>query len=151
MVVTRQSSDSGAAPRPKAPAGLDKMLAPILPPSYEQTLGHAERVELATDRRIRQWNKVSYRLNHWPIWIWVFFIAPGPLTFDLFEHGFDRRLVLWLGAVVVGTGIAGLRGRLPGVEPRPVHHPVHRGQAEPPLPPRLLHLRAGARSSPSRC
>jgi hypothetical protein len=26
---------------------------------------------------------------------------------------------LWLGAVLVGTGIAGLRGRLPGVEPRP--------------------------------
>jgi uncharacterized membrane protein YqjE len=49
----------------------------------------------------------------------VFFIAPGPLTFDLFERGFDARLWLWLGAVVVGTGIAGLRGRLPGVEPRP--------------------------------
>src|SRR5437867_13251424 len=28
-------------------------------------------------------------------------------------------MALWLGAVVVGTGIAGLRGRLPGVEPRP--------------------------------
>ena len=28
-------------------------------------------------------------------------------------------MALWLGAVLVGTGIAGLRGRLPGVEPRP--------------------------------
>ncbi len=117
--MTGQSPDPGAGSRPKAPAGLDKILAPILPPSYEQTLGHAERVELASDRRIRERNTISYRLNHWPIWIWVFFIAPGPLTFDLFEHGFDRRMALWLGAVLVGTGIAGLRGRLPGVEPRP--------------------------------
>jgi hypothetical protein len=92
---------------------------PLLPPSYERQLGHAERIELASDRRIREHNKVSYRLAHWPIWIWVFFIAPGPLTFDLFESGFDARMALWLGAVLVGTGIAGLRGRLPGVEPRP--------------------------------
>lgn len=28
-------------------------------------------------------------------------------------------MALWLGAVLVATGIAGLRGRLPGVEPRP--------------------------------
>jgi hypothetical protein len=114
-----ESSPPTGEPRAKAPSGIEKVLAPILPPSYAQTLGHAERVEIAADRQIRHWNKVSYRLNHWPIWIWVFFIAPGPLTFDLFEHGFDRRLVLWLGAVIVGTGIAGLRGRLPGVEPRP--------------------------------
>lgn len=58
-------------------------------------------------------------MAHWPIWIWVFFIAPGPLTFDLFARGFDYRMASWLGAVLVGTGIAGLRGRLPGVEPRP--------------------------------
>ena len=49
----------------------------------------------------------------------MFFIAPGPLTFDLFERGFDARMALWLGAVLVGTGIAGLRGALPGVEPKP--------------------------------
>jgi hypothetical protein len=91
----------------------------ILPPSYERTLGHAERIELANDRPIRDHNKVSYRLAHWPIWIWVFFIAPGPLTLELFDRGFDSRMALWLGAVLVGTGIAGLRGRLPGVEPRP--------------------------------
>ena len=92
---------------------------PLLPPSYERRHGHAERIELATDRRIRERNTISYRLAHWPIWIWVFFIAPGPLTFDLFERGFDTRLVSWLGLVLLGTGIAGLRGRLPGVEPRP--------------------------------
>lgn len=92
---------------------------PLLPPSYERQLGHAERIELSTDRRIRERNKVTYRLAHWPIWIWVFFIAPGPLTFDLFESGFDRRMALWLGAVLIGTGIAAVRGRLPGVEPKP--------------------------------
>ena len=91
----------------------------LFPPSYERTLGHARRVELAADRKIRERNKVTYRLAHWPIWIWVFFIAPGPLTFDLFERGFDSRMALWLGIVLVGTGIAALRGRLPGVEPRP--------------------------------
>jgi hypothetical protein len=92
---------------------------PLLPPSYERQLGHAERIELAADRRIRERNKATYRLAHWPIWIFVFFIAPGPLTFDLFESGFDLRMALWLGVVLVGTGIAGLRGKLPGVEPRP--------------------------------
>lgn len=91
----------------------------IFPPSYEQSLGFARRVEKASDRRIRERNKISYRVAHWPIWIWVFFIAPGPLTFDLFAHGVDRRMLLWLAVVLVGTGIAGLRGRLPGVEPRP--------------------------------
>jgi hypothetical protein len=92
---------------------------PLLPPSYEQQLGHARRVEFASDRRIRTRNKFTYRLAHWPIWIWVFFIAPGPLTFDLFESGFDRRMVLWLGVVLLGTGIAAWRGRLPGVEAAP--------------------------------
>jgi hypothetical protein len=76
-------------------------------------------VEYASERKIRARNKVHYRLSHWPIWIWVFFIAPGPLTFDLFHRGFDARMAIWLGLVLLGTGIAGLRGRLPGVEPRP--------------------------------
>jgi hypothetical protein len=91
----------------------------LIPPSYERTLGHARRVERADDRAIRAFNKPGYRLAHWPIWIWVFFIAPGPLTFDLFESGFDQRMAIWLTLVLVGTGIAGLRGSLPGVEPRP--------------------------------
>jgi len=76
-------------------------------------------LEYASERRIRERNKLYYRVLHWPIWIFVFFIAPGPLTFDLFERGFDARMAAWLAVVVVGTGIAGLRGKLPGVEPRP--------------------------------
>jgi hypothetical protein len=76
-------------------------------------------VEYASERKIRDRNKLHYRFNHWPIWIFVFFIAPGPLTFDLFERGFDERMAIWLAVVMIGTGIAGLRGSLPGVEPKP--------------------------------
>src|SRR5215208_4110719 len=80
---------------------------------------HARYIELDSERKIRQRNKLYYRFNHWPIWIFVFFIAPGPLTFDLFERGFDQRMLLWLAAVLTATAIAGLRGRLPGCEPAP--------------------------------
>jgi hypothetical protein len=76
-------------------------------------------IELDSTRRIRTRNKLYYRVLHWPIWIFVFFIAPGPLTFDLFERGFDQRLVAWLAVVVAGTGLAGIKGRLPGCEPAP--------------------------------
>ncbi len=64
-------------------------------------------------------NKTYYRVLHWPIWIWVFFLAPGPLTFSLFAHGFGRYNSWWLAAVLIGTAIAGLYGQLPGVEPAP--------------------------------
>ena len=77
------------------------------------------RIELDTERTLRARNKLHYRVNHWPIWIFVFFIAPGPYTFDLFERGFDSRLLTWLTVVLVGTAVAGLRGRLPGCEPAP--------------------------------
>ncbi len=98
---------------------LRDVLGTLMPPSRAVKLGHAERVELDTDRAIRTRNKVSYRLNHWPIWIWTFFLAPGPLTFDLFAHGFDWRMATWLGVVLAGTGLAGYLGKLPGVEPAP--------------------------------
>lgn len=68
---------------------------------------------------MRERNTRFYRLAHWPIWIWVFFLAPGPLTFSLFAHGFSRGNFLWLAAVLLGTGIAALRGKLPGAEPAP--------------------------------
>jgi hypothetical protein len=77
------------------------------------------RVEYAHERRIREWNKPQYRLAHWPIWIWVFFLLPGPLTFRLFARGVGWANAAWLGAVLAGTGAAGVRGRLPGVETRP--------------------------------
>ena len=76
-------------------------------------------MELSTDRKLRERNKISYRFAHWPIWIWVFFIAPGPITFTLFANGGDRQTLLWLLIVLAGTGIAGYFGKLPGVEPAP--------------------------------
>ena len=69
--------------------------------------------------RFRERNTLLYRTAHWPIWIFVFFIVPGPLTFDLFERGFDRRIGAWLLVVVLATGLAALRGRLPGAEAAP--------------------------------
>lgn len=83
---------------------------------------------------MRTRNKGYYRVLHWPIWIWVFFLAPGPLVFSLFAHGFSMANGAWLAMVLVGTGIAGLCGQLPGVEPAPYilrfdedrHNPLYR-------------------------
>jgi len=77
------------------------------------------KVEYAQERKMRTRNTRVYRTCHWPIWIFVFFLAPGPLTFSLFAHGFSLGNSLWLGAVLVGTGIALVRGKVPGGEPGP--------------------------------
>jgi hypothetical protein len=77
------------------------------------------KIEEAGARKIRERNKRHYRAAHWPIWIGVFFLAPGPMTFSLFAHGFSRGNFAWLMVVLIGTGIAGFYGQLPGVEPRP--------------------------------
>jgi hypothetical protein len=82
-------------------------------------MSYTIKVEYAAERKIRERNKAIYRVAHWPIWIWVFFLAPGPLTFDLFARGPKFKNFLWLVFVLIATGIAGLFGRLPGVEPRP--------------------------------
>ncbi|HTU45121.1 MAG TPA: hypothetical protein VMF91_08670 [Bryobacteraceae bacterium] len=79
----------------------------------------AIKIEYAHQRRIRERNKVYYRVLHWPIWIWVFFLAPGPLTFDLFARGPGLRNLAWLLCVLFCTALAGIFGQLPGVEPRP--------------------------------
>ena len=80
---------------------------------------YSGRVEYADARRMRTRNKTYYRFLHWPIWIWVFFLAPGPLTFSLFAHGFSVANSIWLAVVLAGTGIAGFLGQMPGVEPAP--------------------------------
>jgi hypothetical protein len=77
------------------------------------------RLEYASQRRLRERNKLGYRYAHWPIWIVVFYLVPGPATLRLFARGLDPWMGGWLGVVMVGTGIAGLFGQLPGVEPRP--------------------------------
>src|SRR5579875_1205194 len=80
---------------------------------------YAGRVEYAHERRIRQRNKISYRLAHWPIWIWVFGLAPGPLTFRVFAGSAGLANMAWMFGVLAATAAAGIRGQLPGVEPRP--------------------------------
>ena len=80
---------------------------------------YAGKLEYAQARKIRVRNTRLYRLAHWPIWIWVFFLAPGPLAFTLFAHGFGHNNLLWLIAVLIGSGIAALCGQLPGAEPAP--------------------------------
>lgn len=80
---------------------------------------YSGKVEYAHTRKMREANTRLYRLAHWPLWIWVFFLAPGPLTFLLFSHGFGLANLAWLLAVLAGTGLAALRGKLPGAEPRP--------------------------------
>jgi hypothetical protein len=82
-------------------------------------MAYKGKVEYAEERKMRTRNTRLYRSLHWPIWIFVFFLAPGPLTFSLFAHGFSLGNSLWLGAVLVGTGIALVRGKVPGGEPGP--------------------------------
>jgi hypothetical protein len=77
------------------------------------------KVEYAEERKLRARNTRIYRSLHWPIWIFVFFLAPGPLTFTLFAHGFSVGNSLWLAAVLLGTGVALVRGKVPGGEPGP--------------------------------
>lgn len=69
--------------------------------------------------KFRARNKTYYRVLHWPIWIAVFFLAPGPLIFQIFAHGFSRETGSWLILVLLGTALAGFAGQLPGVEPKP--------------------------------
>ncbi len=80
---------------------------------------YSGKLEYADARKMRERNTTLYRLAHWPIWIWVFFLAPGPLTFSLFAHGFGEWNLAWLALVLMGSGVAGVRGRLPGAEPGP--------------------------------
>src|SRR5271168_829866 len=82
-------------------------------------MAYTVKVEYADVRRMRTRNKPWYRVAHWPIWIWVFFLAPGPLTFDLFARGGSVNNMIWLGTVLVLTGIAAFYGQLPGSEPAP--------------------------------
>lgn len=75
----------------------------------------------------RRRNKTYYRILHLPIWIWVFFVLPGRLTFDLYSHGPDTRHWWCLGTVAAVCAWRGFLGRLPGVEPAPyiTHYGVH--------------------------
>jgi hypothetical protein len=80
---------------------------------------YGSRVEYAVTRKVRERNTIRYRVLHWPVWAWVYFLLPGPLIANLFHRGFDGRLAAWTGCVLAGTGVAAFFGRLPGTETRP--------------------------------
>ncbi|HEY9127290.1 MAG TPA: hypothetical protein VIM62_09205 [Acidobacteriaceae bacterium] len=82
-------------------------------------MAYSGRVEYAHERKIRARNTVRYRFAHLPLWIFVFFLAPGPLTFSLFAHGFTLPNGAWLLTVIIGVCIAGYYGQAPGCEPAP--------------------------------
>jgi hypothetical protein len=84
----------------------------------------------------RERNKTYYRILHAPIWIWVFFVLPGNLTYDFYLHGPDRRHGLWLAIVVAVCIWRGLAGRLPGAEPQPYIR--YYGSSQPNLPYRVV-------------
>ncbi len=84
----------------------------------------------------RERNKPYYRVLHLPIWLWVFFILPGHLTYDLYVRGPDRRHALWLLLVLAVCIWRGLAGRLPGVEPEP--YVTHYGADKPNVPYRVV-------------
>jgi hypothetical protein len=85
----------------------------IAPPPY------GNRVEFAVTRKVRERNTFTYRVLHWPVWAWVYFLLPGPLIANLFHRGFDARIGAWIGCVLAATGIAAFLGKLPGTETRP--------------------------------
>ena len=80
---------------------------------------YGNRVEYAVTRKVRERNTTVYRLSHWPVWAWVYFLVPGPLIANLFHHGPDRTIGIWLALVIAGTGFATYLGKLPGTETRP--------------------------------
>ncbi len=84
----------------------------------------------------REKNKRYYRALHVPIWLWVFFVLPGNLTYALYLHGPDRRHAMWLAVVIAVCAWRGLCGRLPGVEPKP--YITHYGVDLPNLPYRVV-------------
>src|SRR5438093_12775372 len=84
----------------------------------------------------RERNKNYYRLLHWPIWIWVFFILPGHLTYALYLRGPDRRHAIWLAVVALICAWQGIAGCLPGVETRP--YVTHFGIDQANLPYRVV-------------
>ena len=83
----------------------------------------------------RERNKPHYRALHVPLWVWVFFILPGHLTYALYAKGPDSRHLYWFVAVLIVCAWRGHAGRLPGCEFQP--YVTHYGVSQPNLPYRV--------------
>jgi len=115
------------------PVSVDEAAAPDQPRGGRD----AQRSQAEMKKVVeRERNKTYYRVLHLPIWIWVFFILPGTLTYDLYLRGPDRRHWIWLSVVALICAWRGLLGRLPGVEPQP--YITHYGVATSNLPYRVV-------------
>ena len=79
-------------------------------------MAYKGKVNFSCDRKMRERNKSVYRLLHWPLWILVCSLAVGPLIYRLFQRGFGHSPLIGLVLVMIGTGVAGWFGRLPGME-----------------------------------
>jgi len=84
----------------------------------------------------RERNKNYYRALHTPLWVWVFFILPGHLTYALYAKGPDARHGWWLAAVAAVCIWRAYAGRLPGCEFRP--YVTHYGVDQPNLSYRVV-------------
>jgi hypothetical protein len=84
----------------------------------------------------RKRNKPHYRVLHVPIWLWVFFVLPGHLTYALYLHGPDWRHGVWIAMVFAFCAWRGFAGRLPGVETQP--YVTHYGVDQPNLGYRVV-------------
>src|SRR5512137_146108 len=88
-------------------------------PSDDTSPAYGTRVEYAVTSKVRERNTRRYRVLHWPVWAWVYFLLPGPLIANLFHRGIDGWIGAWLAGVLALTGIAAYFGKLPGTETRP--------------------------------
>lgn len=103
-IITTESREPGCRGPDK-----DARIGPLTPVAFI-----AEPA--ATRNAVRSQNSTLYRLAHWPIWIAVFFIQPGPWIVRLLADGLGLEQIIWLVLVTIFTGLAGLFGKLPGAE-----------------------------------
>ena len=61
--------------------------------------------------------------------------------FDLLENGFDQRMTMWLAVDLGGHRHSWRVRTATRLRIATLHHSIHRGPAEPALPPRVLHHR----------
>ena len=89
--------------------------------------------------RIR--NKGYYRVLHWPIWIWVFFLAPGPLRLSASSPRIQRCQRSLARSGAARNRHCCSHGQLPGVEAAPYILRFDEDPPQPSLSQSLLHLR----------
>jgi hypothetical protein len=65
---------------------------------------YGNRVEFAATRKIRERNTPAYRLAHWPVWTWVFFLVRGPLVAYRLHNCERRGRWRWVVTLALAAG-----------------------------------------------